>query len=408
MHPRTQFRVALLAVATSFLTGCADGGEEDRPLSEVRFSATHHLYGFRALRGFGTFPVPTTAVFTDQGTLNLFDDGTYTVARSSGTSTAARYALENPGDLALFVPGANSEPSVVFRGAYGRVGAADLTVPGSTPDLFFTDRVSTPASQSLGLYVGTRILTGQVELEGAWHLLSLHVVFGQTLLSPDNVARGARGGVMVTAGAPGTARTISGTGSQGTGGLVFGGTIQNLLTNGSGDGTCNLTVSYQLTGQPADSRVVQAAATNNLVLGLDADESDGESGLVFLVRKFDAPATPVDSVRVPGTFLVGGSTMFVNPTNSGSDAFVGTAVLTAPNGFRLDAVGNDGQDFSYQGTYTLAPDGGLTINVSGTNETWFAAIDRSYNTLVFVDDFLEVRSNNIPELNLGFGVRQKS
>ncbi len=387
---------------------CADGGEEDRPQSEVRFAATHHLYGYRSLRGFGTFPVPPAAVFTDRGTLNLFDDSTYTVTRSAGTSAADRYALENAGDWSVYATGSGREPSVVFQGAYSRVGAGDLTTPGTTPDFFFTDRVSTPSSESIGLYVGTRILTGQVELEGAWHVLSLHTVFGQSILSPENVARGARGGVAIAAGAAGTARAISGTGTQGSSGLTFSGTIQNLLTNGSGNGTCNLTVNYTVTGQPADARVMQAAATNNLVLALDDDESDNEAGLLFMVRKFDAPATPVDSVRVPGTFLIGGHTMFVNPSNSGSDTFIGVATLTAQGGFRLDAVGSDGADFTYVGTYTLAADGGITLVISGTNETWFAAIDRTYNTFVFVDDFLETRSNNIPEFNLAFGVRQKA
>jgi hypothetical protein len=238
-------------------------------------------------------------------------------------------------------------------------------------------------------------------------VLSLHAVFGQTLLSPDNVGRGARGGITIAAGNPGDVRAISGTGNQGTSGLVFGGSIQNLLTSGTGNGQCNLTISYQLSGQIADSRVMQSAATANLVWGLDDDETDGEAGLLAMVRKFDAPAAPVDSVRVPGTYLVGGHTLFVNPSNSGSDCFVGTITLTAQSGFRLDAVGSAGQDFSYIGTYTLAADGGLTISVNGTNETWFAAIDRSYNTLVFVDDFVETRANNTPELNFGFAVRRK-
>lgn len=403
-----QLHSLLLVPLALLATSCADGGSQDGPASEVKFSATHHLFGFRSLRGFGTFPVPATAVFTDRGTLNLFDDSTYTVTRTTGTSSAERYALEDAGPFSVFLSGSGTEPSVVFQGGYGRVGATGLTGPGTTPDFFFTDRVSTAASPSVGLYVGTRIVTGQVELEGAWHVLSLHAVFGQTILSPDNVGRGAHGGVSITAGAPGTSRDISGTGFQGTSALTFGGTIQNLLTSGSGDGTCNLTVDYALPSQPADSRVMQAAANANLVFGLDADESDNEAGLLFLVRKFDAPATPVDSVRVPGTFLVGGHTLFVNPSNSGSDAFVGTVTLTAQGGFRLDAVDNAGNDFSYVGSYTLAADGGITLSISGTNETWFAAIDRSYNTFVFVDDFVEVRSNNIPELNLGFAVRKKS
>ncbi len=405
-------RTVLFSLPCCLLAACADGGDEERPQSEVRFSATHHMFGFRALRGFGTFPVPATAVFTDRGTLNLFDDSTYTVTRSTGTSGSERYALANEGDLSVYLTGftrdGQREPSVVFQGGYGRVGANDLITPGTTPDYFFTDRVSTPFSASLGLYVGTRIVTGSVELEGAWHVLSLHTVFGASILSPENVARGARGGVSIAAGAAGTSRAISGTGTQGTSGLTFGGTIQNLLTNGSGDGTCNLTVNYTLTGQGADSRVMQAVATDKLVLALDEDESDNEAGLLFMVRKFDAPATPIDSVRVPGTFLCGGSTMFVNPSNSGSDAFVGAVTLGANGSFRLDAVGNDGDDFTYQGTYTLAQDGGMTIAISGTNEQWFAAIDRSYNTFVFVDDFVETRANNIPELNLGFCVREKA
>ena len=390
----------------SLLAACADGGDEDRPQSEVRFTATHHLFGLRSLRGFGTFPVPATAVLTDAGSLNLFDDSTYTVTRASGTTGADRYALENDGSLSVYVTGSGREPTVVFQGAYGRFGAGDLLSPGVAPDFFFTDRVSTPSSESIGLYVGTRRITGVVELEGPWHVLSLHAVFGQALVSPENVARGARGAVTIAAGAEGTARSISGTGTQGNSNLTFAGTIQNLLANGSGDGTCNLTVGYTL-GGTTDSRVMRAAATNNLVFGLDEDESDGEAGLLLMVRKFAAPAAGVDSVRVPGTFLVGGHTIFVNPSNSGSDTFVGTVTLTAQGGFRLDAVDNQGSDFAYVGTYTLAADGGMTLSISGTNESWFAAIDRSYNTLVFVDDFVEVRANNLPELNLGFGVRQK-
>jgi hypothetical protein len=381
------------------LSACADGGEEDRPQSEVKITATHHQFGFRSLRGFGTFPVMTNTVNTDRGVLNLFDDSTYTVTRSGGTTAAQRYALEADGALSLFQQGSGNEPSVVFRGGYSLVG--------TNPDYFFTDRVTTPASPSVGLFFGTRIQTGAVELEGGWHVLSLHAVFGQTLLSPDNVGRGARGGITIAAGNPGDVRAISGTGNQGTSGLVFGGSIQNLLTSGTGNGQCNLTISYQLSGQIADSRVMQSAATANLVWGLDDDETDGEAGLLAMVRKFDAPAAPVDSVRVPGTYLVGGHTLFVNPSNSGSDCFVGTITLTAQSGFRLDAVGSAGQDFSYIGTYTLAADGGLTISVNGTNETWFAAIDRSYNTLVFVDDFVETRANNTPELNFGFAVRRK-
>jgi hypothetical protein len=404
----TTIRSLPLAFAIATLAACADGGKKDTPQSEVKFTSSQHFFGFKTLRGFGSFPVSPNVVLTDRGKLNLFDDSTYTVTRSSGTTGADHYALETTGALSLFISGSGQEPSVVFIGGYGLAAG----VPAAT-DLFFTDRVSTPQSQTIGLYVGTRVVTGQVELGGNWHVVSLHTIFDQTIQSPENVGRAAHGSISIAPGTAGTSRTISGTGfqsgsTQGPVAITFGGTMQNLLDGqGSGDGTCNLTLNYN-----SDARIVLAVATGNsttgsLVLGLDADETDGEAGLVLMVRKFDAPAV-VDSVRVPGRFLVGGHTLFVNPTNSGSDAFVGVVTLSAPDGFRLDAVGNQGIDFTYTGTYTLVADGGMTIQVNGTNETWFAAIDRSYNTLVFVDDFVEVRSNNIPELNLGFGVREKT
>ena len=140
---------------------------------------------------------------------------------------------------------------------------------------------------------------------------------------------------------------------------------------------------------------------------VDENTGDGEAGFVTLFRKFDAPSSPADPALVPGTFLVGGHTLFLNPSNSGSDTFVGTVTLTPQGGFRLDATGNTGADFSYIGTYTLAADGGLTIDIEGTNEDWFAAIDRPYNSLAFVDYFQELRPSNNPELNFGFGVRRK-
>lgn len=409
MHtPRIPQVLAL--VGLSFVGACADGGKENRPQSEVKITASHHMFGYRSLGGFGTFPPTGDVINSDRGTLNLFDDSTYTIARTSGTSAADRYALANDGALSVFVTGGGNEPSVLFRGGYSLAG------PGPTPaDYQVTDRVSTPNSPSLGLFYGTRVVTGQVELEGGWHLLSLHTIFGQAILSPENVGRGVHGGVSVTAGGPGTQRTISGTGTQGTSTqgtspVTFTGTIQNVLDgSNNGDGTCNLTLGYS-----GDSRVMLAAATEHIVFALDADESDGEAGIAFLVRKFDAPTTPIDPTRVAGTFLVGGHTLFVNPSNSGSDAFTGVVTLGGPTqgsgAFRLDGVGSDGADFSYVGTYTLpvAADGGLTISISGTNETWFAALDRSYQTLLFVDDFVELRSNNTPELNIGLGVRRKT
>lgn len=394
MHTRTVVTSLFLLAAA-----CSKGGEDDTPQSDVKIAASHHVFGFRSLPGFGTFPVKPEVVFTDRGVLNLFDDSRYSITRPTGTSGSDRYALAKDGVFAAYVTGSGREPSVVFQGGY------DLN--GTLANLFFTDRVSTPNSQSIGLYFGTKVTPGQIELAGAWHVLSLHTIFDQVLLSPENVGRAASGAVTIAAGNPGAARSISGSGTQGTSTVIFGGTIQNVLQGANGDGTCNLTMSYQLSGQTADSRVMYAAATTNHVLALDADETDGEAGLLFMVRKFDAPATPVDPVRTTGTFLVGGHTLFVNPTNCGSDTFVGQVTLGTGGAFRLDALGNQGQDFSYSGTYTLSSDGGMTIAIAGTNETWFGAIDRDYNTFTFVDGFVETRSNGHPELNIGIGVRKK-
>jgi hypothetical protein len=382
------------------LTSCADGGEEDSPQSEVTINASHHMFALRSLAGFGTFPPPTSAVVTESAVLDLFDASTYTVTSATGTSGQDRYAIEEAGPFTIYVTGNATEPSTAFLGAYSLVD--------DQPDYFFTDRVSTNASSRIGLFFGTQIIDGQVELEGGWHVLSMHVIFDQTILSPDNVGRGAHGAVSISAGDPGTQRTISGTGFQGTGALTFGGTVQNLLDgNDEGDGSLNLSLSYQLDGQSADERIIESAANENVIFGVDKNNGDGEAGLVTMVRKFNAPTTPVDSVRVPGTFLVGGHTLFVNPSNPGSDSFVGTVTLSSQGGFRLDAVGNTGADFQYIGTYTLSPDGGMELSIEGTNETWFAAIDKTYNTFTFIDDFEETRANNTPELNFGFGVREK-
>lgn len=396
----TILRNSLSLLSLVALAACADGGDEDGPTSEVLLNANHHMFGFRSLAGFGTFPIDDDVVTTDRGTLALFDDGKYTVSRPSGSTATDRYALSRMGEFNIYVTGSNREPSVVFRGAYGR--------NDSKAHYLFTDRVTSTNSPTIGVYYGMKIQPGQVELEGAWHVVSLHAIFGQTLLSPENVGRGAFGAVSIGAGNPGDSRTISGTGTQGTASLTFGGSIQNLLTGGTGDGTCNLALSYAVGSQSADSRTMYAVANENMVMALDADETDGEAGMAWMVRKFDAPATPVDPVRVTGKFYCGGQTLFVNPSNPGSDTFVGTITLSSGGGFRWEAIGNQGIDFLYTGTYTLSADGGMTITVQQTSETWFGAIDRDYNTFVFCDGFVESRSNNQPELNLGIAVREKT
>src|SRR5262245_623360 len=384
-----------------------EGGKTEIPQSEVQIGDNHHLLWFRSLPGFGAAATRAEAIFSGHGVLAMANDSTYRIQLPTGTTAPERYALANDGALSIFNTGTGREPSTVFRGAYRLVG--------SDPDLFFTDRVSAGSSTSIGLYYGTRVKVGQVELEGGWHLISLHVMLSTGgSLTARNVARAAHGEVSSGAGAPGTLRPVSGTGTENgndastTAAVTFTGSIQNLLDNtDTGDGTCNLTVAYENVGSTADARVFRAVAGTDIVLALDDDETDGETGVLFLVRKFDAPATPAVIASIAGDYLLGGYTVFVNPTNNGSDSFVGTLSLTAQGAFRLDAVGHQGIDFSYTGTYTATADGRLTLSVAGTNETWTAAINRTYDSLVLIDDVVENRSNNLPELNLAIGLRKK-
>ncbi|MCA8975446.1 MAG: hypothetical protein KDC98_12050 [Planctomycetes bacterium] len=393
------------------LAACAKGGSETRPESEVQIATNHHVFGFRSLAGFDELPIDPARVVTDRGLMSFAIDSTYSlslVGHAVGTDT---YALTNAGELALYITGNAREPSVVFRGAYDHVA--------NDGGLFFTDRVSTISSPSIGLFVATEVIPGAVELEGEWHLASMHVIFGQSIQSPDNVARACWGNVAVAAGAPGTQRAIvdDGSGLQNGVTAVFGGTITNVLQNGTGDGSCDLTLSYQTGSQTADSRGFHAAAGTELVIGLDADEGDGEAGLAFLLRKFDPATAPAALAEVDGTFLVGGYTTFVNPADPGSDAFVGVVTIgdavegpagvwTSP--FRLDATGNQGIDFGYFGTATHAADqsGGMRIVIADSGEVWHAAISRDYKTLIFVDDDPYVFNTGSIELNLGIGVRQ--
>ncbi|MGE3175042.1 MAG: hypothetical protein AB7O97_20610 [Planctomycetota bacterium] len=404
LHPRRPLRSRCLFAFPLLLCACADGGTETRPESEVPISSNHHLLWFRSVPVLAQAATRPAAVNSGHAILAMANDSSYQLNVNGTTATVDRYALSNAGVLSIFNSGSGREPSTVFQGGYRLVG--------DEPDLFFTDRVSAGSSASIGLYVGTQVQTGQVELEGDWHVLSLHVMLQPPLLATARtVARAAHGALSVAAGAAGTARAISGTGMESGSdpaqvALTFGGSIQNLLdTGGEGDGSCNLTLSYD--SGASDSRTFRAAAGTDLVLAVDEDETDTASGLAFLVRTFDAPTTTADPTRIAGDWLVGGFTAFVNPTNPGVDAFVGNLQLTPQGGFQLDAVGYQGIDFAYSGTWVAAADGGITLTVSGTNETWFAAVNRTYDTLALVDSVTEARANNLPELNLLLAVRRQ-
>lgn len=391
------------------LAACADGGKTDVPQSEVQIAANHHVLWFRSLPGFGSATTRPLAVNSGHATLAMANDSTYTLQFPSGSSSSQeRYAIANSAQFSIFQTGSGRNPSTVFQGGYQLVGAR--------PDLFFTDRVSAGDSTSVGLYFGARTILGQDELEGPWHLFSMQVRM-QNAAQPTarTVARAAYGEISVAGGAAGTARTISGTGFESgsdpsTVPVTFSGQVQNLLDgNQQGTGVCNLTMGYTNTGTPTESHVFWAAAGSDLLFAVDEDETDTASGLLAMVRKFDTPTTSADPTRIAGTFYVGGYTAFVNPTNAGSDAFVGEMVLTQQGGLRIDGVDHRGVDFAYTGTWTSTTDGAVSMQISGNGgETWRGACARSYDTLIFVDPVVEVRTNNTPELNFVHCVRKRS
>jgi hypothetical protein len=408
-HCRTAFLLLM-----SILAACADGGDPEVPASEVIVAANHHLFWFRGLPGFGNAASRPEAVNSGSAILAMRDDSLYTLTfPNNSTSSAQRYALANTSELNVYQSGGSRDPTIVFQGSYQLLPQG----AGNRPELFFTDRVSFGNSPSVGLYVGTKVQPGQDELEGAWRLFSLHVMLQPAgLQTPRTVARAAYGEVSIAAGAPGTARAITGTGFESGSDpsvvpVAFSGSVTNVLDGQQqGNGACLLTIGYTNTGSATDSRVFNhAAAGRDLLLGVDEDESDTASGLSCMMRKFDAPATPADPAQALGTFLIGGMTVWVNPTNAGSDGFVGELTLSSGGAFRMDAVGYEGIDFSYQGSYTLAQDGGLTLQVTGNGgETWQGAISRNYDTLMVVDPAVEVRANNRPEINYLMGVRKRT
>ncbi len=388
---------------------CAEGGSVETPASEVTLAANDHVMWFRSLPGFQAAATRPEAVNSGRALMAWTTESTYTLRfLPDGIPTSPeRYALEEVGTLAIYQTGSGRNPSTIFRGGYH--------IDATRPDLFFTDRVSAGNSPSVGLYWGLRAVPGQNELGGEHRLFSLHVMMQPSAIStPRSVARAAYGDVTLSGGAPGELRTLTGTGFESGSdpspvAVTFGGSAQDLLDGSSqGDGACNLTVDYTNAGSPTDARVFRGAANEDLLLAVDEDESDTASGLCCLVRKFDAPASPADPAQCIGVFVTGGHTCFVNPTNAGSDTFIGEIELSQGGAFRLDGVSHLGVDFAYTGTYTVADDGALTVTVNGTNETWHGAISRSYGTLVLLDATVENRANNTPELNLIYGIRKRT
>ena len=399
--------VALVLVSLLYLPSCAGKVQEDRPQSEILVSASHHMFAFGGQQDFDQFPVPQQQVSSDRGLLTLSDSGGYTVTRPSLPSAAPQdYALEKDGAFALLVPLPNSAPTR-FLGAYQQ-----SDVGPQTQVYFFTDRYAPTTSPYVGLLWGTRTVAVTDDPIGDWLLFSLHVIFSQsTVHNPDDVARAVHSTLSITPDAnPLMPAVVAGSGTSSSAGVL---TIGAGTASGFPDGAVSLNLDYG-----GDPRAFLAGRANDVILGLDDDETTGETGLVAMVRRATFTDANAAQVQLAGTYLFGMHTTFVAPTNSGTDAANGTIVFNEQGGWQLDGVGSDGPVngvFTYSGSYNFvetAPGSGeysnlLVLQVNNTIETWHAAIDPEFKVMVLLDHEIETRLPGVsPELSLALGIKR--
>jgi len=345
------------------------------------------MFALIGARGFSAFPILPAEMTSDRGLFMLRDDSTYVVDRNGTVSSADDYSLAPTGQFSVLVDRGARLSKIRFSGAYGLEKKSDV--------YYFVDRYTSTTSNFIGMFVGVRVLPGTQQVNDEWHLFSLHVIYASsTVLDPNNVARAAGGRVKID-----TADMVTGTALESTKAtLTLSGTV-NIFT----DGKMDMTLDYKdPTG--SDDRVFNCGVHGSFLFGLDEDQSDGESGLVAMMRTRKSAA---DLTEFAGDYIVGLQTAFVSPTKPGLDAAYGTLTFNATDGFSLNATGADGLPFSYSGKYSLADDGTLTLSVSGTNETWMGAVDEKYRVVQIIDNVIENRtSGKPPELNLILGLRE--
>ena len=134
-------------------------------------------------------------------------------------------------------------PKIRFLGGYGLAGA--------TNHYYFTDRFLASQTSSVGLFLGVRVVPGTANLQGAWHVLSLHVIFsGSQVLDPGNVGRASAGSLTID-----SAGAMSGTGLESTKAtLTYGGTARPFE-----DGRVDLSLTFQ-DAQRTDTRLIVGGA----------------------------------------------------------------------------------------------------------------------------------------------------
>ena len=402
------------------LTACSTGGKEERPTSELVVSASHHMFGYGGSQGFTDFPVPKNLIGSDRGIYTMSENGTYTITRGNTTSAEVAYNLAEDLTLDVIVPLGNSAPTRF-------VGAYQQAKPGETQMYFFTDRYAPAASPVVGLFFGvqtvdtTKVTWNQL---GDWYLFAHTVVFSSsTVLDPDRVGRSVAGELKITAATDNKGDVVVGSNgieSTGTTNMTFAGHLREGVAE---DGSAVLDLDF-VNGSTKESRTFQVGHADDVILGIDEDESTGESGIVAMVRRFTVPDVAAARTKLAGTFHFGMHTLFVAPKQSGVDAANGTLVLNDKGGWELSGVGSAGPTagkFSYSGSYAFENVGTSTapvytnrliLTVDGTRETWYAAVigkpaATSFDGLVLLDNQIESRAAGVsPELNFALAIRK--
>ena len=291
-----------------------------------------------------------------------------------------------------------------FIGAYQQTSQGNLTQV-----YYFTDRFAPTSAPTVGFFWGTRTVAAAANPEGDWFLFSQHVIFSKSsVLNPHEVGRAATGLLSIT-----KAFVVSGAGEESSGStLAFSGKAETFKPD---DGALIVTLDYKIK-TTSDSRTFRCGQAKDVILGVDEDETTGETGLIAMVRKFAISDRTAAQVKLAGTYLFGLQTIFVAPTNSGIDAANGTITFNDKGGWLLDGVGSQGPvegKFSYSGSYEFEQEGTghrnrMLLRVNGTNETWYAAFDPEYKVIVLLDDEVENRTAGIsPELNILLAVKEE-
>ncbi len=365
---------------------CSSGGDEESIGSELTISSTSHFFGLSGSTSFLSFPVTSGEVAPLSGLFTLGTDSSFQIKESGNTLADDAYQLEADGTLQVRLTQPN-RPTVVWKGAVG--------LKGDSGDLFLNDRVG-----AVGIYIGTPALPGIADpmaMAGDWHLFTSNVLYSPaTLPDPDEVGRAFAASISLADDGSFTGNGFESTSPAAS--LPTSGTVAPFA-----DGTFVVNADIN-----SVSRIFSSGGDTDLVFGADDDESNGDAGLMAMMRHRSAVA---DLAELAGTYHLGSWTILVAPDDSGFCSSLGTLELTDNGDFNIDVVNNFGAPLAISGSFTTSDTefGALLFEIpipgSTLTEKWRGAIDEDYNTIVILDNFKEIRPDGQAALRFYTGVR---